>query len=78
MQIECALKYEAIYDCYTQKEEANLREKFLLDQMEQAVNTTELGMVFKFSKVSIKYQGLKDVAPFHLLLIFENPNGSEM
>ena len=54
MQIECALKYEAIYDCYTQKEEANLREKFLLDQMEQAVNETQLGRVFKFTKKNSK------------------------
>ena len=29
-------------------------------------------------KVNIKYQGLKDVAPIHLLLILENPNGFEM
>ena len=55
MQIECALKYEAIYDCYTQKEEANLREKFLLDQMEQAVNETQLGRVFKFTNKNSRY-----------------------
>ena len=29
-------------------------------------------------KVNIKYQGLKDVAPIHLLLILENPNGFKM
>ena len=32
----------------------------------------------KIAKVNIKYQGPKDMAPFHLLLIFENPNGFEM
>ena len=32
----------------------------------------------KSAKVNIKCQGLKDMAPFHLLLIFENPNGFEM
>ena len=30
------------------------------------------------TKVNIKYQGPKDMAPFHLLLIFENPNGFAM
>ena len=30
------------------------------------------------AKVNSKYQGPKDKAPFHLLLIFENPNGFEM
>ena len=30
------------------------------------------------TKVNIKYQGPKDMALFHLLLIFENPNGFEM
>ena len=27
------------------------------------------------SKVNIKYHGPKIVAPFHLLLVFENPDG---
>ena len=30
------------------------------------------------TKVNIRYQEPKDVAPFHLLLIFESPNGFEM
>ena len=29
------------------------------------------------AKVNIKQQGPKNVAPFHLLHIFENPNGFE-
>ena len=40
-QIECDLKYEAIYDCFTPREEEILRTKFLLNELEQAVNKTE-------------------------------------
>lgn len=45
-QVECALKYELIFDCYTPKEEEKLRENFLLDQLEEVVNSTQLSDEF--------------------------------
>ena len=35
-------------------------------------------IMVNIDKVNIKYQGPKEVAPFHLLLMFENLNGFEM
>ena len=32
----------------------------------------------KYLKSITNNRGLKDVAPFHLLLVFENPDGSKM
>ena len=37
-----------------------------------------LGNFIFLIKVNNKYQGPKDMAPFHLLLLFKNPNGFEI